>query len=382
MKVVGRTKINPHNIADDRLRESAKCFTMFRVKLKELRNALGAHHADLVRAEASQARVLNAITQVSRDTNSSRLPPFLLDGETLFETVHEKCRREASARLKQYQVQLVTYVTHWESTVSTRIMNELKHVDKLFKTFGRYHKKLESLQEAANKKKVVKDVDLEKIARNKGKLETAKKEYRRNVIGVTLFIDEVTERGWKDLLPFLIRMITFDMDSTATMADNVARLMVVRQDLECLAERFDMNPDMIRNGRIDTLLQQDAVAFVRAQGMQEIESISSSSASPYIPPRSHNHPRANPQSESSGSTSDNDSGVLPVYENDRPGNVNRTPTAPPEYDFEDQESIMTDLSSVYFNGTMHPMDDDSETSLTPEQHDFGTFGKSCPAVPL
>lgn len=256
-------------------------------------------------------------------------------------------------------------------------------MDQLYKNFVRYHNKVESLKEAADKKKTLKDSDLEKISRNESKLRTARKEYRRNVVDCTLLTEEVTERGWKDLLPFIIRMINFHVDSSTATADCMARLVVVRQDLECLAERFDMGQDTIRYGRIETLLEEDAMAFVSPQHIQDIESSQPSVAS-YIPPAERlRNPRGKTQSESeddvyedSPSGSDNDS-VGPMNEmigtvarvHPEPVNVNKKPTATPEHEIEMEEQ--GSITSIYFNGAILPMDDD-ETTLTPFP---GTFGK-------
>lgn len=406
--------INTSSIADNRLRQAADRFDIFKAKIKQLRNALRAHHADLVRAEASRSKVVQALKEVSHDSSDSPILD-LVAGESSYATVHAENSRDMSSRLKEYQVELISYIANWEGTVTTRISTELKHVDQLYRNFVRYHNKVESLKATADKKKTLKDADLDKISRNESKLRTARKEYRRNLVSVTLLTEEVTERGWKDLLPLVIRMINFDVEVSTVTADRMDRLEQVRKEMEALAERFEMDQDMIRFGRVEILLEEDAMEFVRPEHMQDIESIQPSVAS-YVPPaeRLRSKARAStgkPLSETeddvygdSPSGSDNDSvcptdeknetiaqvhpdvecsskGIelnakpvdkaapapssLPLDEN-RPTMYAKKASAPPEEELETQGSIINYPTSIYLNadGAMLPMDDD-ETTLTP-----------------
>ena len=407
MQVVRRSGknigIGTTNIADNRLRQAADRFDIFKAKIKQLRNALRAHHTDLVRAEASRSRVVQALKETSLE---SPLLDFL-GGDYSYEAVHDECGRDMSARLKEYQVNVLTYVANWESTVTTRIATEIRHVDRLYKNFVRYHNKVESLQAAADKKKVVKDSDLEKISRNESKLRTARKEYHRNLVSVTLLTEEVTERGWKDLVPLVIRIMNFDMESSGVTAERMSRLADLRKEMEALAKRFEMDEETIRNGRVGILLENDAMDFVRPEDMQDIESIQASVSS-YVPPsdRLRSNARVSickPPSEQSlddvyldspsGSEDDSacpedekkgtvaqiypnvecsldrvapvKSSLLPVDPN-KPGIFSKKPSAPLEDELEDQGSIINYPTSIYLkvDGTMHPMDDD-ETTLTP-----------------
>jgi hypothetical protein len=368
---------------------------------------------DLVRAEASRSKVVQALTDVSHDS------PLLdlVGGDCSYATVHAECGRDMSARLKEYQVEVLNYVANWESTVTVRVKTELRHVDQLYKNFVRYHNKVESLKAVADKKKNVKDSDLEKITRNESKLRTARKEYRRNLVGVTLLTEEVTERGWKDLVPLMTRIMTFDIESSSTTAERMTRLVDVRKEMEALAKRFEMDEDTIRHGRVEILLEDDAMEFVRPEDMQDIESIQASVAS-YVPPsdRLRSNARVSnckPPSEQSlddvyvdsPSGSDDDSicpadenngtvaqdrpdvecsskGIelnakdvdraapvrsssLPVDQN-RPTMYTKKPSAPPDVEMEDEGSIINYPTSIYLkvDGAMLPMDDD-ETTLTP-----------------
>lgn len=401
------------NIENNRLQQAADRFDIFKAKLKQLRNALRAHHTDLVRSEASRSKLVQALCEVGHDSSDSPMLNLVCGGEDSYVAVHEECNRDMSARLKEYQVELISYIANWEGTVTTRIATELRHVDSLFKTFVRYNNKVESLKAAADKKKTVKDSDLAKINRNESKLRTARKEYRRNLVSTTLLIEEISDRGWKDLLPLMIRVITFDIEASTAVADRMRRLAAVRREMEELAERFEMDENAIRFGRIETLLENDAMDFVSPEHMQDIDSIQASVAS-YVPPaqRLRSKVRAStskPPSEAevdvfedSPSDSDNDS-ACPIDE--KSANLARVhpdvecsskgielnasaidkatpeslpapdkktlysvkkPSAPLEEELDDQGSIINYPTSIYLkvDGKMLHLDDD-ETTLTP-----------------
>lgn len=407
--------VNTSSIADNRLRQAADRFDIFKAKLKLLRNAMRTHHVDLVRSEASRSKVVQALKEVSHD--SPDCPIFdLVGGESSYVTVHTENNRDMSARLKEYQVELINYIANWEGTVTTRIATELKHVDRLYKNFVRYVNKVESLKVSAEKKKALKDSDLEKISRNESKLRTAKKEYHRMLVNVTLLTEEVTERGWKDMLPLMIRIINFDVDVARATADRLDQLVEIREEMESLAKRFEMDEHMVRFGRIDVLLESDAMEFVRPEHMQDIDSIQASVAS-FVPlsrrigsrARAGNKPMSETEDdifEDSPSGSDNDSvcptdeknekgaqihpdvecsskgielknakPVLPVAEGNKPV-IEKRPRAPPEEEMEEQGSIIRYPTSIYLKidgTTMLPMDHDDETTLTPSFPDMASF---------
>ena len=276
--------------------------------------------------------------------------------------------------------------------------------------------RFESLKAAAEKKKALKDSDLEKISRNESKLRTAKKEYHRMLVNVTLLTEEVTERGWKDLLPLMIRVINFDVNVTRATADRLGRLVEIREEIESLAKRFEMDEDMVRFGRIEVLLESDAMEFVLPEHMQDIDSIQASVSS-FVPPsrRLSSKARAGFKRtseteddvyEDSQNGSDNDSVYLADEKNGKVAQIHpdvecssngielknakpveeaapaaeesafrvakgkpvfeKHPSAPPQEEMEEQGSIINYPTSIYLKigGTMLPLDDD-ETTLTP-----------------
>jgi hypothetical protein len=414
-------RVSTSNIADNRLRQAVDRFDIFKAKLKQLRHALSAHHANLVHVESSRCSLVNALMEVSADNSDSPILD-LVRGEDppSYAAVHAENSRDMKGRLKEYQVEIISYLARWEGTVTTRIATELKHLDRLYKNFARYHNKVESLKAAADKKKTLKDTDIEKITRNESKLRTARKEYRRNLVSITLLTEECTERGWTDLLPLLMRIINFDMESSLAVSDRMSRLAEVRKEMESLAKRFEIDEDVLFYGRIETLLEDDAMEFVRPEHREDIESIQASVAS-YVPPADRVGSRVSgvkqpseteeeiyedspnnsdddsycPTDEKKGTVSQvhpsvecsskgvevntkaatvnstpaqgpKDTLVMKIVENKPVYTYAKKPTAPHETDVHTHEdgSIINYPTSIYFEGDVHHLDDD-ETTLTP-----------------
>jgi len=280
-------------IADDRLRIAADRFYEFRSKLHNLDDVLKIHLQDLKNAASSRMKVMEAMESVSRDTplyeyvgstgmsqsqhttNSNKDPVSNGDDVIMTYTSALQPQQDPTLQnLERFETEIVAYVDEWETTVSTRVATELKHIQNLHKTWDKYHQKVESLKVSSSKKtpgKKKSDLE-EKISWNESKLRTAKKEYRRNLIAVTLFTEEVTDRGWKDLIPLMIRMIDYDSRSRQNASLIVSSLSKVREEMVELGNRYELDYETIRTGRLRVLLEEDAVDFVDPGDLQDIES--------------------------------------------------------------------------------------------------------------
>lgn len=284
-------------IADDRLRVAANRFYEFRVKLKHLDSMLRAHLNDLKRAAASRASVIHALAKVSQESPILELVGSSStnnDSTTSYATTALR-DQQTSVQLDRYEREIVSYVTEWEKTVSTRVATELKHIANLHNKWTKYHQKVEQLKASAQKKKHPSSDLEDKITWNESKLRTAKKEYRRNLIAVTLLTEEVTDRGWKDLIPLMIRLIDYDVHATKTAAGLLAQLNHVREEMVELGRRYEMDFEAIRSGRLRVLLEEDATDFVDPSDLQDLESTIASiegrgsnkrtpTRAPYTPP--------------------------------------------------------------------------------------------------
>mmetsp|Transcript_8821 Transcript_8821/g.12499 ORF Transcript_8821/g.12499 Transcript_8821/m.12499 type:complete len:501 (-) Transcript_8821:292-1794(-) len=288
-------KPSTNGIADDRLRIAADRFYEFRSKLQSLDEILKIHLQDLKKVAKSRTQVMETLASVSRDTplyecvgagtttgsNSSNSDadkdPISSTDKVMTYTSALQQHHDghySQPQLERFESEIVSYVDEWETTVSTRVATELKHIQNLHKTWDKYHQKVESLKASALKKtpgKKKSDLE-EKISWNESKLRTAKKEYRRNLMAVTLFTEEVTDRGWKDLIPVMIRMIDYDNRSRQHASTIIRSLSKVREEMVELGNRYELDYETIRTGRLRVLLEEDAVDFVDPGDLQDLES--------------------------------------------------------------------------------------------------------------
>jgi hypothetical protein len=289
-------KPSTNGIADDRLRIAADRFYEFRSKLQSLDEILKIHLQDLKKVAKSRSQLMETLASVSRDTplyecvgagstisnsnsNHSDKDPISSSADNKIMTYTSALQQHqdghfSQPQLERFESEIVSYVDEWETTVSTRVATELKHIQNLHKTWDKYHQKVESLKASALKKtpgKKKSDLE-EKISWNESKLRTAKKEYRRNLMAVTLFTEEVTDRGWKDLIPVMIRMIDYDNRSRQHASLIISSLSKVRDEMVELGNRYELDYETIRTGRLRVLLEEDAVDFVDPGDLQDLES--------------------------------------------------------------------------------------------------------------
>lgn len=283
---------------------------------------LRAHLNDLKRAAASRTSVIHALARVSQGSPVDDLVGSANDATTSYATTVLR-DQQTSPQLERYDREIVAYVTEWEKTVATRIATELKHIANLHTKWTRYHRRVEQLKASAQRKKhsPKNRTNLEeKISWNESKLRTAKKDYRRNLVAVTLLTEEVTDRGWKDLVPLMIRLIDFDVHAAKTASSLLAQLNHVREEMVELGSRYEMDFEAIRSGRLRVLLEEDAADFVDPSDLQDLEStiasvegrgnkktVLSTTRAPFTPPCSEDS--ASQDGEKNDAAGRNDSGL-------------------------------------------------------------------------
>lgn len=72
--------------------------------------------------------------------------------------------------------------------------------------------------------KIAKGEDIDRLERNENKLKAAERDYSYSSEDVLLLIDEVVGRGWKDLLPLMIKVAQFDATYSADEAAQLSCL--------------------------------------------------------------------------------------------------------------------------------------------------------------
>ena len=118
-----------------------------------------------------------------------------------------------------------------------------------------YQKKVEELNKDANKTmtkgKSVSDKGVDKLKRNEQKLVNARREHDQFVADLCCFMEEIMERGWKDLHPLLVKMAQFDITLSGEETKLLSTGMVaVVGELKALAGN---HPNMNPTGRLKEL---------------------------------------------------------------------------------------------------------------------------------
>ena len=139
--------------------------------------------------------------------DESNFPPSLM-------MVQQWNSAQAKINLMEYKNHVLDYVLEWEHVVTTRIDAELKEVKKLASDRQHYEKKVEDLRKKTNdietKGKTVNDATKEKLDRNEEKLKESFELHEKAAGRLCVLIEEVTQRGWKDLYPLVKNVMKWE----------------------------------------------------------------------------------------------------------------------------------------------------------------------------
>ena len=109
---------------------------------------------------------------------------------------------------------IVEFAAQWERDVVGSVTKALEQSEELRREVDHYQAKVQSLQNERpslfSKSKEPDPKDVEKLARNKGKLADSRALYESHVQELCSVIEEVTDRGWKNMLPILVKLSQSD----------------------------------------------------------------------------------------------------------------------------------------------------------------------------
>jgi len=105
---------------------------------------------------------------------------------------------------------IVEFANQWERDVVGSVTKSLEQSEDLRREVDHYQAKVQSLQNERpslfGKSKEPDPKDVEKLARNKGKLADARALYESHVQELCSVIEEVTDRAWKNMVPILAKL--------------------------------------------------------------------------------------------------------------------------------------------------------------------------------
>lgn len=175
---------------------------------------------------------------------ATKSPIFQSIGQTLggdsLVSVAQTASKETRGYAKLYDDEIVAYCIEWEHIVTTRVDSELKESSKLHDKLNHYQNKVDNLRSkataAAEKSKAVPKKMGEKRTRNEDKLDTALRAYEQRSTAVCNLLEEVTERGWKDLYNLVKASTQWEIDRLSAEVNAFAKLPSVMHNLD---ETFD-----------------------------------------------------------------------------------------------------------------------------------------------
>lgn len=155
---------------------------------------------------------------------------------------------------------VLQYVVDWEQTIVSRIDTELEKAETLRLEVDHYQEKMKSLTSSTNDwssmllgKSSNDTTEKERIKRNKVKYQDARNAYAQHAKDLRLLIEEVTDRGWRDLFPILMKLSLFDSSLASDENHLMSELMGITTGMNELANRYGLKPD----SRIQDLGVQD-----------------------------------------------------------------------------------------------------------------------------
>lgn len=198
---------------------------------------------------------------------SEAVVPYQKD-PTSYAAIHLQLHKKHKMYGDKYTEHIVTYAKAWQSILDARVAKHLKQAESLRVDLDHYGKKVDDLNRTVNKTmsrgKAVSDAGADKVKRNEQKLVAARREYDRFVNDLCGFLDEVLDRGWKDLHPLLVKMAQFD----ATLSGEEAGLLkgsmaAVTAELKGMGAR---HPGLSPGGRLKELEHSSLESLNRAGG--------------------------------------------------------------------------------------------------------------------
>lgn len=147
---------------------------------------------------------------------------------------------------------VLQYVIDWEETVLGRIVASLDKAETLRLEVDYYHEKMKSLTTSthdwssillAKSSDEIKARDQERINRNKIKYQDARNAYAQHAKDLRLLIEEVTDRGWRDLFPVLMKLSLFDSSLASDENQLLSELIDITKGMNDVANRYGLKPD-------------------------------------------------------------------------------------------------------------------------------------------
>jgi hypothetical protein len=162
---------------------------------------------------------------------------------TSFVSTHQTAFDIGRNNAMTYQQTITDYLIEWENTLTARVDVEAMEEQKLHKILEHYETKVYGLRKQVatmeKRKKSPNDKLMQKLGRNVEKLEDAWENHEKTASDLCNLLEEITQRGWKDLYPVIRASMHFHQDSARKESDVFATLSTVEEKLASIYNGFN-----------------------------------------------------------------------------------------------------------------------------------------------
>ncbi|CAJ1947907.1 unnamed protein product [Cylindrotheca closterium] len=201
------------------LPELSKKYQTFRKKLLGVVKSVKTYQKAISQMEQARSACLDECSNLIQEPSTGKVRPgtfqFAVEKSPITK-LKELAEMEQENRAKEFQECVLDYATRWEDSVTQRVDKELKQVKKLQQSRSHYEKKVDSLRKKCTaldtKGKDIPADLLVKLERNEIKLKDALEVHEWNASRLCALIEQVTQYGWKDLLPLVSNLMKYEFN--------------------------------------------------------------------------------------------------------------------------------------------------------------------------
>jgi hypothetical protein len=187
------------------------------------------------------------------------------DSFVSFASIQHLMAPKSQGYCDKYNQFVIGYVVEWDRVITTRVEKGLNNAETLRRDYDHYQKKAETLRASAtavmSKGKAVDPKAQERLARNEEKLITAKTAYDKFATEMCIYLEEVVERSWRDLHPFLVKVAQFEMTISKEEAASLGQMSLVIDALKTIGDQKKVDA----NGRLKALETQQPTVLSTAE---------------------------------------------------------------------------------------------------------------------
>ena len=174
---------------------------------------------------------------------SEKSPIFDQVGNTAtasFASITEESSTNTKSHAVEYQASVIDYCLEWERIITSRVDAGVKEVKQLHDRLVHYENKLDGLRQkeriAENLPRGTPPKLTEKLERNEEKLDQAWKAHERSASKLCNLIEQIVNRGHKDLYPLVLNMLQWEVEQASGENEIFGRLP---ETAESLMETMD-----------------------------------------------------------------------------------------------------------------------------------------------